>query len=168
MEGDDDYQAQDAGRKKGYDDDVAGFSFQGTGIVREERGCTDLPCLFVFICFLGSMGYLTFLGFTEGNVTKLIAPLDGESKFCGITPGYEEYPNLYIADFTTTSVNKLFASGVCVKECPKLATDKVDCKPTADNADCEPVEPYPSKKMVNLCIPTEVPESIKEGLKMMK
>jgi hypothetical protein len=168
MEGDDNYQAQAGGRKKGYDDDVNGFSFKGDGIVRAERGCTDVPCLLVFIAFVISMGYVTFIGFTEGNIKKLIAPLDGDHKFCGIREGYEEYENLYIADFTQTTVNGIFGSAVCVKECPKLATDAVDCKPTATIADCKPVEPYPSKKLVNICIPTEIPDNIKEGLKMMK
>jgi hypothetical protein len=103
---DDNYQPQPpaGGRKKGYDDDVAAFKFEGTGIVRAERGCTDMPCLIVFFCFIVSMGYVTFLGFKEGDINKLIAPLDGEYNFCGIDKGYEDYKNLYIADFTQTTV----------------------------------------------------------------
>jgi hypothetical protein len=160
MEGDDNYQAQ-GGRKKGYEDDVAGFSFKGEGIVRAERGCTDVPFLILFLCFVGSMGYVTFIGFKEGDLPKLLAPLDGENHFCGVDEGFEEYPFLFIADFTQTTVNGIFDSGVCVKECPKLATDAVECKATATIADCVPKEAYPSKKVVNLCMPTEIPDKIK-------
>jgi hypothetical protein len=123
-----------------------------------------VPCLLVFLAFVASMGYVTFVGFHEGDIKKLIAPLDGEFKFCGISPGYEEYGNLYIADFTQKSVSGLLESGVCVKECPKLATDPVDCKATASVPDCKPEEAYPSRTMINVCMPTEVPDSIKEGL----
>jgi hypothetical protein len=49
-----------------------------------------------------------------------------------------------------------------------LATDVVVCKPTHTVVDCVPEEAYPSKKMVNICIPTEVPDTIKAGLQMMK
>lgn len=114
------------------------------------------------------MGYVTFMGFKEGDLPRLMAPLDGERHFCGSDEGYEEYSNLYISDFTQMTVDGLFASGVCVKECPKLATDAVDCKATAAVADCKPKEAYPSKKIVNICMPTEVPDTIKEGLKMVK
>ena len=109
------------------------------------------------------MGYVTFVGFKEGDIQKLIAPLDGEFHFCGIDKGYEEYKNLFIADFSQHNVDDLFASAVCVKECPHLETDKIDCKPTKVTPDCKPEEAYPSKKVVNICIPTEVPDSMKEG-----
>jgi len=45
------------------------------------------------------MGFLTYKGFHEGDVQKLLAPLDGDYKFCGITPGYEHFKMLYITDF---------------------------------------------------------------------
>ena len=63
MEGDDNYQPAQGGRKKGYDDEVSGFKFKGTGIERAERGCTDCPFLLIFLAFIGSMGYITMLGF---------------------------------------------------------------------------------------------------------
>jgi hypothetical protein len=114
------------------------------------------------------MGYVTFVGFKEGDINKLVAPLDGEFKFCGIDKGYEEYKFLYIADFTQETVNGLFDSGVCVKQCPKNKTDEVECKATAVVPDCKPTEPYPSKTIVNICFPTEVTESMREGLDKVK
>jgi hypothetical protein len=109
---DDNYQAS-GGRKKGYDDDVNNFTVKGSstiqeGIVRAERGCTDVPFLIIFLVFIGSMGYVTFVGFHEGNLPKLLAPLDGDHKFCGISEGYQDYKNLYITDFTQLSVNAIF------------------------------------------------------------
>jgi hypothetical protein len=71
---DDNYKAAGGGgRKKGYDDEVNNFSVKGnspidTGIVREGRGCTDVCFLMVFLAFVGSMGYLTWLGNSKGNV----------------------------------------------------------------------------------------------------
>lgn len=131
---DDGYQNADGGRKKGYDDDVNGFSCKGSssiqdGIVRAERGCTDCFFLLIFLAFVGSMGYLTFLGYKEGDLPKLLAPLDADNNFCGITEGFEEYSNLYLTDFSTPTAKAIFASGVCVKECPATPEDAIDCKP---------------------------------------
>lgn len=166
---DDNYQAQGGGRKKGYTDEANKFNFPNKeGIVRAERGCTDVPFLLVFLCFIGSMGYVTYVGFKEGDLPKLLAPLDGDNKFCGIEPGYEEFKNLYITDFSVTSVNAIFDSAVCVKACPVALEDAIDCKPTETVKECKPKEAYKSKTVVNVCMPTEVPDSIKEGLKVMK
>ena len=145
MEGDDNYQAAGGGRKKGYEDDAAGYKFGGTGITRAERGCTDCPFLVVFLAFVGSMGYITMLGFQEGDIAKLIAPLDGDNNFCGVSEGTEGYDNLYITDFTQSSVTAIFDSGVCVKECPKTAEDAFECITTAGAPECKAVEAYPSK-----------------------
>lgn len=166
---DDNYQAASGGgRKKGYDEEVSGYSFKGTGIERAERGCTDCPFLLLFLALIGSMSYITFLGFQEGDVAKLIAPLDGDNNFCGISEGLEEFPILYITDFTQSSVKAIFDSGVCVKECPVLAADPIDCYKTSSVDKCEAVEPYNSKKVVNICFPKKAPESIKAGFAQMK
>lgn len=55
--------------------------------------------LVIFFAFLGAMGYCTMYGYKHGNVKKLLAPLDGDNKFCGVDSGYEDYPKLYITDF---------------------------------------------------------------------
>lgn len=145
MEGDDNYQAAEGGRKKGYGDDAANYKFEGEGIERANRGCTDCPCLLVFLAFIGSMGYITMLGFNEGDVAKLIAPLDGDNNFCGVSPDVVGYGNLYITDFTLESVTEIFDSGVCVKECPKTAEEAFECITTSKVTECKAVEAYPSK-----------------------
>ena len=56
--------------------------------------------------------------------------------FCGYSPGYENYPYLFIWDITLPASNPLqiFTSGVCVKSCPNVnfdgKTESVICVPT--------------------------------------
>ena len=55
--------------------------------MNKNRGCTDIICLIIFIAFLGSMGYLTFHAYNNGDVGKIMAPVyyddQGNPKFCG-------------------------------------------------------------------------------------
>jgi len=48
------------------------------------------------------MGFITFYGFVHGDVTKLLAPIDGNANFCGInnTDGHDftDYPLAYIGN----------------------------------------------------------------------
>lgn len=157
--------------KAKYGDDVGGFSVKGNsgieeGIVR-DRKLTDCLFLLLFIAFIGSMGYLTLYAHKHGNVKKLMAPLDGDNKFCGVTPGYEKYDHLYITDFSSHSVNDIFESGICVKHCPKN-NDTLDCKTTSHVAAC-PKAHYSTRDVVNYCFPastSELPDSFKEGWKL--
>lgn len=58
---------------------------------------------------------------------KLLAPLDGENRFCGFkgvlpsgkTYDMTGYDKLFLADLTSINVKESFSKGVCVKECPK-------------------------------------------------
>ena len=40
--------------------------------------------LLVFFAFMGLMAGITWTGYKEGNWQKLIAPVDGNKRFCGI------------------------------------------------------------------------------------
>jgi len=72
MDGDDDFKRDkpkyknDEERKNGkYGDDAKDFKVDEKmkgGLIREGRGCTDCPCLLIFLAFVGSMGYLSFYG----------------------------------------------------------------------------------------------------------
>ena len=111
----------DSPKKRGYDEDVQNFSVRANSPIFDglvgKRKCTDCGFLLVFLLFLGSMGYLTVMGYQKGDLPKLLAPLDGDLKFCGID--YEGYPYLLITDFASTNINQIFGSGICVSECPK-------------------------------------------------
>ena len=65
-----------------------------------ERKCTDGICCVIFLVFLIGMGYLTGYGIMNGHPDRLLSPIDGSGKICGVDTGYEEYPYLYIADIT--------------------------------------------------------------------
>ena len=141
--------------------------------MNRERGCTDPLFVLVWFAFLVSLGYLTNLGFTEGSVTKLVAPLDGELSFCGWKNDsrsaedggpydYTEYSKLLITDWGSTDPYGIFASGVCVKECP---TGKdgfaLDCKTTGAVPDCAGedlgAEMIEMADILNVCVPTTMP-----------
>jgi len=72
------------------------------------------------------MGFATKFGLENGKIYKLLAPIDGGSKFCGITPGYEEYKYLYLRNLMGNPVS-VFKNSVCVKECPVIASNTVEC-----------------------------------------
>jgi choline transporter-like protein 2/4/5 len=88
-----------------------------------ERKCTDLLCCLFFTLFVVGMAILTGYGYANGDPDKLISPIDGDGKICGVTPGYEDYQYLFIADIAQAAnpATSIFDYGVCVKECPKTA-----------------------------------------------
>lgn len=75
------------------------------------------------------MGFITFYGFVHGDVTKLLAPLDGNNNFCGVNNGkghdYTDYPYVYIGNLEESVTGgvadaaTIFDTAVCVKSCPK-------------------------------------------------
>jgi hypothetical protein len=82
---DDNYQLEGGAHKDKYaqekEDALNGFSAP-EGMNR-DRGCTDCLCTFIFIGFLGSMLYLTFMGYKAGQIPKLIAPVSSNFELCG-------------------------------------------------------------------------------------
>jgi len=77
----------------------------------ENRGCTDIICLLIFLACIFSMGYLSFYGIKNGQIERIMSPSNGNLNFCGLDnnfdledtdDGYDEaidmrgYPNLYI------------------------------------------------------------------------
>ena len=91
------------------------------GLNRENRGCTDILCLFVFLAFLGAMGFATFYGFTHGDVERLLSPIagssgsNGEYVICGETSATKGYDKLYFYNMLPTTINGLFKDTICVK-----------------------------------------------------
>lgn len=59
-------------------------------------------------------------GYINGEISTLLAPVDGDGRLCGVTTDVKDYPNLWIADITTAANNptRMFNYGVCVKICP--------------------------------------------------
>jgi len=79
------------------------------GMNRKQRRCQDIICLIIYIAFVGAMIFGSVYGFIHGNVNKLLAPLDGAGNFCGVTPGFEKFPYLYLTNLIPSpGVNSIF------------------------------------------------------------
>lgn len=124
-----------------------------SGVV-DDRSCTDLLCLLVFILFLGSMGFCTDYGIKNGDIDKMIAPIDGNGNFCGIDD-YADYSNLYFT-YLGVDIDEIFDSAVCVKSCPSYGDTSLECL-DADSETCEDADViddiYDSDVIGTLCIP---------------
>jgi len=110
-----------------YGEEANNFSVSNSGIrdgLVNDRGCTDIACLIVFMAFIASLGYLTYYGNSNGHVSRLIASLDGDKKFCGDDEGYKSHKYLYLTNFEPSNMLSLFDSGVCVNSCPSSSTDQ--------------------------------------------
>jgi len=42
----------------------------------ENRKCTDCLCFLIFNAFLVGMGWMTILGYVNGNGSQMLAPID--------------------------------------------------------------------------------------------
>jgi hypothetical protein len=83
----------------------------------QNRRCTDCLFLLVFIAFLGGMGYMTALGYIEGDVQYMLAPI-AQSNSGPIVCGYDtavDYPVLYIANLqaAASDFKNFFTYGTC-------------------------------------------------------
>jgi len=115
-----------------YGDDVDKFSVRGSGIENglvEKRGCTDILFLIIFFAFLGSLGFLTYYGNANGNVAKLLAPINSDKVLCGLSSEFKDHKYLYLTkwDVETIAKMKMFDYGVCVNKCPSASTDTLEC-----------------------------------------
>ena len=168
----------DGGEKKGkYDDDKDNFKVNeqlkesGGFATYESRGCTDFLFLIVFFIAMGAMLFLGIDGLMKGDPGRLLAPLDGDQKFCGSDDGYEEFGQLFIP-LKSGNLLTLFTGAVCVKECPKNGV-KSDCKTTKAHKDECPTPEYDSADTfgVGYCLPETVeglPDNTKASLKVIK
>ena len=126
------------------------------GVVR-DRPMTDIFCFLMFISYLFVMLYVSFYGMTNGNIRKLMAPLDRNHKFCGFDE-YRDYPNLYVAhgNFTSKSIEEMFNTAICVWSCPVSLSESLDCAP-ADKMYCNSNEVlqqrYETHDFIGYCIP---------------
>jgi len=103
-----------------------------------NRRCTDVVWCFIFLTFIAGMIWATIYGYSNGSPGKLVAPIDGDRKICGYTPGYEDYTMLYVDNLVNASDDPthVFDYAVCVKACPVLASDTISCMPTQKVTAC--------------------------------
>lgn len=134
----------------------------------KDRKCTDICCCMIFLLFLGTLSFMGVYGYINGEVSKLIAPVDANGRICGYSVGVEKYPSLYIANINyalahPTSVNGIFKYSTCVEKCPTTTTSTVNCVNTKNinsnsaTAVCPGTasgfEVYSTKNYFDYCIP---------------
>ena len=175
-EDEDDYYMPEGGEeshkdKYAKDKEAAMNDFSAPDGMNRDRGCTDPLCAIVFIAFLGSMIYLTWMGYSAGELPKLLAPINGDFTLCGwkneTNPekSYDnmDYPNLLITDWSNPDPTSIFASSVCVKKCPESATEEIEFVPTANVAEL-PEEAgdwkVKSYSVMQVCIPSSPPDLV--------
>ncbi|XP_053680219.1 choline transporter-like 2 [Anopheles nili] len=88
-----------------------------------KRSCTDLPCLFLFITFLGAWGYVGYYASQHGDLNRLLVPIDSDGRKCGVDSEVRDEPYLLFFNITECAKIDVPISGcstpqVCVKECP--------------------------------------------------
>ena len=121
----------------------------------ESRSCTDIFCCMLFVLLIGGVVYVAVLAFQSGNPEYLIYPFDSSDQQCKFSPGYEDYPYIYIGSY------KGEANFVCVKHCPaKDAADgrDLDCKigPKSKLTACSDLTSiYASKEIATYCLPVD-------------
>lgn len=134
--------------------------------INKNRSCTDLFCLVVFFAFLGTMCGVTSYGISQGQVDKLIAPIDMRNNFCGIEGGKRaEFQKLYFTDLKAPNARDILSSGICMKTCPaqgeKIDTANVHPDDVTDIQDYNnyyndvgtPPNAYKSQSVIDYCIP---------------
>lgn len=125
------------------------------------------------------MVYCCFVGFTQGDLNKIIAPVDRDYRFCGIkhesSPGvveydYSAYPYLYFPRFQPDKAtsfsgdNGIMKSAFCVKQCPGENRANVECpagklvKKDAEtycDAKGKGINTYKTRTILKFCIPKD-------------
>jgi len=57
----------------------------------QSHGCTDVPCLIIFIAFLAYGGYIMSYAFANGDPRKVYHGMDYEGRLCGVDLPYKPY-----------------------------------------------------------------------------
>lgn len=51
--------------------------------IRQKRYCTDVLCCLIFSIFNGSIIYIGYWAFKNGNIYNIITPFDSYGNICG-------------------------------------------------------------------------------------
>jgi hypothetical protein len=119
----------------------------------EERRCTDCLFFFVWLAFLGLMGYMTIIGYAQGATNYMLAPIMPPGLVCGHSPGVENMYKLYVPnlDKAVSPITSFFLYGQCAESCPQSPTDTVTC---FDQAICDAYPVYETHEVIDYCIPS--------------
>lgn len=132
-----------------YKGDVVEYRLQNGPV--EERPCRDVLFALLFLALWGGMGYIGYLGFSQGDPSKLASPFDSDGHQCKLDkldPDYANYPFVFAGMLDQSIVY------VCVKQCPLNSTTELLCKPNKAVPSCDLLELYPTEDFVNVCLPS--------------
>jgi uncharacterized membrane protein YagU involved in acid resistance len=99
------------------------------------------------LVFLVGVGYVAIIAFNTGNPEYLVYPFDSSRNQCGFSPGYQDYPYIFIGEYN------LSITYVCTKQCPLNDTSSIDCKINGVVTDCSLLKSYATQTIVTYCLP---------------
>jgi len=101
----------------------------------KERKCTDSICCLIFSAFMGLCVYFGIVGYSNGNVDNVLAPVDKDGRICGYSDGVVEYPYLFIwnLDAAFSDPYNLFDYGYCIEKCPLDSNNPIKCATYTDD-----------------------------------
>jgi hypothetical protein len=117
---------------------------------KSDRGCSDILMLLLFIISWGVFCYIAFMGFKNGDPSKIDRPYDSAGNQCGVG-NYSSYTDLFF--IVDASVLDASMNTVCVDSCPDSTTGTVSCMPNANVTTC-PTDPYQTASLFRICLPT--------------
>ena len=59
--------------------------------LEDKRECTDVFCCLLFFLMMVTVLVMGIYGYVNGEVAKLIGPLDGAKNFCGVDTSGQTY-----------------------------------------------------------------------------
>lgn len=93
---------------------------------RDNRGCTDILCLGLFLVFLVCWGVLGFYAYKYGDPNRILQPTDVRGNKCGVDQSVASKPYLLFFDPSlcvrpteNVVINGCSSPSACVEHCPK-------------------------------------------------
>lgn len=88
-----------------------------------RRSCTDIPCLLIFLIFLGGWGFIAQYAIRHGDLNKLMVPTDSFNQKCGMDSAVLDKKYLFFFNLEKCIDPLVPITGcptpqVCIKSCP--------------------------------------------------
>merc|ERR1740139_1676546 len=118
-------QSEDVQRRK---EEKNSTDYSAGPVKYEERGCTDVIWIPIFILAQVVFVAVTIMGITDGNPQKLYEPRDFQGAYCNVEENWNGGPNTKGFDYlsytmnTTSVVDQIFQQTVCSTAASKALT----------------------------------------------
>lgn len=88
-----------------------------------KRSCTDVPCLLLFVCFIGGWIFVAQYAYRNGDLNKLLVPTDSFNQKCGMDSAVLHKKYLFFFQLEKCIDALVPITGcptpqVCVEKCP--------------------------------------------------